>query len=336
MTQEGPAPSPVAAAAGAAIDAAPAMPSDAERAARSGAPMASLAGLGFLMVAAFAWGLNWPVLKYLMADWPPFTFRVLGAVGAVALLLLVAWRQGDALRPPAGQWGRLSMAAVLNVSSWGGMAPLALYWLDAAEAAIIAYTMPVWAMLLAWPVLGERPTPLSLLGLASGLGGMAMLMAGPMLEALAGSGGAAWLEGRLPGLAAILVTAMMFAGGAVFTKRCPIAMAPVPLVAWQIVIGMLPVAAMAWALEPRIVLTHVTWLGWGCILYVGVVAQAVAYLAWFRALRRLPASTATIGSLLAPVVGVLGSALMLGEVLGWRHAAALVLVLAGMLLAARR
>lgn len=335
MTQEGPAPSPVAAAAGAAIDAAPAMPSDAERA-PPGPVLAQLGGLGFLVVAAFAWGLNWPVLKYLMADWPPFTFRVLGAVGAVALLLLVAWRQRDALLPPAGQWRRLSVAAVLNVSSWGGMAPLALYWLDAAEAAIIAYTMPVWAMLLAWPVLGERPTRLSLLGLASGLAGMALLMAGPVLEALAGSGGAAWLEGRLPGLAAILVTAVMFAGGAVFTKRCPIAMAPVPLVAWQIVLGMLPVAAMAWVLEPRIALAEVTWLGWGCILYVGVVAQAVAYLAWFRALRRLPASTATIGSLLAPVVGVLGSGLMLAEPLGWRHAAALVLVLAGMLLAARR
>lgn len=332
MTQEGPAPSPVVAA----TDAAPATPAEAEHAARSGAPLASLAGFGFLMVAAFAWGLNWPVLKYLMEDWPPFTFRVLGALGAVALLLLVAWRQGDALLPPAGRWGRLSVAAVLNVTSWGGMAPLALYWLDAAEAAIIAYTMPVWAMLLAWPVLGERPTLPSLLGLASGLAGMGMLMAGPMLEALAGGRGAAWVEGRLPGLVAILVTAMMFAGGAVFTKRCPIAMAPVPLVAWQIVIGMLPVAAMAWALEPRIVLADVTWLGWACILYVGVVAQAVAYLAWFRALRRLRASTATIGSLLAPVVGVLGSGVILGEALGWRHAAALVLVLAGILLAARR
>ena len=34
---------------------------------------------------------------------------------------------------------------------------LALLWLPASEAALIAYTMPVWASLLAWPMLGERP-----------------------------------------------------------------------------------------------------------------------------------------------------------------------------------
>lgn len=295
-----------------------------------------VSGLGFLMVAAFAWGLNWPVLKYLMADWPPFTFRVYGAVGAVALLLLVAWRQGDALWPPSGQWGRLSVAGVLNVTSWGGMAPLALYWLDAAEAAIIAYTMPVWAMLLAWPVLGERPTLPRLAGLACGLSGMVLLMLGPALDDYAVSRQLPWLEEKLPGLVAILVTAMMFAGGAVFTKRAPVAMPPVPLVAWQIVIGMVPVAVMAAVLEPRAWPPDITPLGWGCILYVGVVAQAVAYLSWFRALKRLPASVATIGSLLAPVVGVVGSGLILGEPLGLRHLLALVLVLAGMLLATRK
>lgn len=294
-----------------------------------------IGGLGFLVVAAFAWGLNWPVLKYLMADWPPFTFRVYGAVGAVAVLLLVAWRQGDGLMPPRGQWGRLSTAAVLNVTSWGGMAPLALYWLDAAEAAIIAYTMPVWAMLLAWPMLGERPTLPRLMGLFCGLSGMVLLMLGPALDDYHASHQLPWLNEKLPGLIAILVTAMMFAGGAVFTKRAPVAMAPVPLVAWQIVIGMVPVAVMAGLMERPVAPQDITWLGWGCILYVGVIAQALAYLAWFRALKRLAASTATIGSLLAPVIGVVGSGIILGEPLGLRHAVALVLVLAGMVLATR-
>ncbi len=315
--------------------------SDASSGTAAVAPIAArfaprLGGLGFLMVAAAAWGLNWPVLKFLMADWPPFTFRVYGAVGAVLVLLLVAWRQGDALMPPAGQWGRLSVAGVLNVTSWGGMAPLALYWLDAAEAAIIAYTMPVWAMLMAWPLLGERPTLPRIIGLVSGLAGVVLLMLGPLLAGYAASSPLPWLDGKLPGLIAILVTAMMFAGGAVFTKRAPVAMAPVPLVAWQIVIGMVPVAVMAAVLEPRVAPAEITWLGWGCLLYVGVIAQAVAYLAWFQALKRLPASTATIGSLLAPVIGVLGSGVILGEPLGIRHAVALVLVLAGMLLATRK
>lgn len=303
-------------------------------AAAGGAPF-PIVGISLLLITAFAWGLNWPVLKLLMRDWPPFTFRVLGAAAAIIVLVLVAWRAGDALWPAAGQWRRLTVASVLNVTSWGGIAPLALMWLDAAEAAILAYTMPVWAMLLAWPILGERPTAARLAGLACGLSGMALLMAGPALDRVAAVDTQVWLAEEFPGLIAILVTAVMFAGGTVVTKRYPIAMAPVPLVAWQLAIGMVPVAVMAAALEPPVAIDQITWLGWGCIAYVGLIAQCLAYLAWFRALKQLPASTATIGSLLAPVIGVLGSGMMLGEPLEWRHAVALMLTLAGMMLATR-
>ncbi|MDO9706785.1 DMT family transporter [Paracraurococcus lichenis] len=295
--------------------------------ARAAAP--PLRGFAFLGVTAFAWGLNWPVMKLLMRDWPPYAFRIFAALGAVGLLMAVARAQGDGLWPRRDQWGRLVVSSVLNVSAWSVVAPLSLFWLDAAEAAIIAYTMPVWAVVLAWPVLGERPTRRRVAGLGLGLSGVTLLMAG----ALAG-GGWASLWGKLPGAAAILTTALMFAGGAVFTKRWPLQMAPVPLVAWQIAIGTLPVWAIALGFE-SLDFSRVTWLGWGCLAYVAVVAQCAAYLAWFRALRILPAGTAAIGSLMIPVIGVFSSAALLGEPLGVRHLVALVLTLGGVVLAAR-
>lgn len=313
--------------AGPASPAAGAAPLPAATAAGSG----RLGGMGLLLVTAFAWGLNWPVMKLLMEDWPPFAFRVLAGAGTIALLAAVAAAQGDALWPRPGVWGRLAVAAVLNVTSWSGLAPLSLFWLDASEAAIIAYTMPVWATVLAWPVLGERPTWRRLAGLALGLSGVALLVGGP----LASSAPAAAAWAKWPGVAAILATALMFASGTVFAKRAPVAMAPVPLVAWQLAIGLLPVAAVAAAFEPAPDLAHVTWVGWGCLAYVAVLAQGVAYLAWFRALRRLPTGTAAIGSLLIPVIGVFGSALALGEPLGARQVAALGLTLGGVALAAR-
>lgn len=289
-----------------------------------------LRGIGYLSVTAFAWGLNWPVMKLLMRDWPPYAFRIFAGLGAFLLLMLIARAQRDRLWPRRDQWGRLVVSAVLNVSAWSVVAPLSLFWLDAAEAAIIGYTMPVWATVLAWPVLGERPTAPRIAGLALGLAGVTLLLGGT----LAGAGLAAF-QAKLPGAAAILCTALMFAGGAVFTKRWPVQMAPVPLVAWQVVIGTSPAWAIALGFE-HLDLGRVTWLGWGCLVYVAVVAQCVAYLAWFRALRLLPAGTAAIGSLLVPVIGVVSSGLLLGEPLGLRHAAALVLTLGGVLLAARR
>ena len=78
-----------------------------------------------------------------------------------------------------------------------------------------------------------------------------------------------------------------------------------------------------------------TVLGWLALLYCATVPMIVAYLAWFRALQLLPAATASIGTLLAPVIGVSGSAVLLGEPIGARQAAALGLTLAGVALAAR-
>jgi probable blue pigment (indigoidine) exporter len=295
------------------------------------APSARLAGLGLLLVTAFSWGLNWPVMKLLMLDWPPFAFRAIAAACAIVLLILIALVQQDVLLPRPDQWGRLAVAGVLNVTSWGGLAPLAVLWLDASEAAIIAYTMPVWATMLAWPFLGERPTWKRLAGLALGLSGVSLLMAAQLF---ASGSGAGFLDSKLPGVLAILATALMFASGTIWTKRFPVSMPPVPLVAWQLAIGMLPVAVVALAFE-RVDWGRITWLGWSCLVYVAVIAQCLAYLAWFRALKRLPASTAAIGSLLVPVIGVLGSAVALGEPLGLRQGAALALTLGGVALASR-
>ncbi len=288
-----------------------------------------LRGFAFLGITAFAWGLNWPVMKALMRDWPPYTVRIFAAMAAVAVLLAVALAQRDRLLPRPGQWGRLAVTGLLNVGAWSVVAPLSLFWLDAAEAAIIAYTMPVWATVLAWPVLGERPTLARVGGLALGLAGVTLLMAGTLSH-----GGLAALAGKLPGVAAILGTALMFAAGAVVTKRWPVQMAPVPLVAWQIVFGTLPVWVIALGFE-TLDLGRVTATGWFCLFYLGIVAQCVAYLAWFRALRTLPAGLAATGNLMVPVIGVLSSGLLLGEPLGWRHGVALAMTLGGVVIAAR-
>ncbi|SDB68848.1 DMT family transporter [Belnapia rosea] len=294
-----------------------------------GAPATGqLAGFGYLTVTATAWGLNWPIMKLLMLDWPPFTFRVLAASGSVLLLSAIALLQRDALLPRADQWGRLVVAALLNVTSWLFFAPVAIFWLDASEAAIIAYTMPVWATILAWPFLGERPGWRRLMGLALGLSGVTLLMAGRL------DLGAGLMAGKLPGVLAILATALLFACGTIWTKRFPLAMAPVPLVAWQLAIGVLPVAAVALAFEQAHP-ARVGPLGWACLAYASVIGQCLAYLAWFRALKRLPAGTAAIGSLLVPVVGVLGSAALLGEPFGLRQVGALALTLGGVALASR-
>jgi probable blue pigment (indigoidine) exporter len=104
-------------------------------------------------------------------------------------------------------------------------------------------------------------------------------------------------------------------------------------VAWQAALGVIPVALLA--LGERPVWTQVSPLGWGGCLYVALLPMTLSYLFWFRALRLLPASTASVGLLLAPAVGVFASAALLGDPLGPRQLIALIVTLTGVALSAR-
>jgi drug/metabolite transporter (DMT)-like permease len=283
------------------------------------------AGLVFLAITSLGWGFNWPVTKYLLGELPPLTLRGSTGVIGAGLLALLAVMRGQSLKVPRALWPRLVLAAVLNVSGWMVLMGLALLWLPAGEAALIAYTMPVWASMLAWPVLGERPTLLRAIALVMAFAGLAAIMGG--------NGISASVE-KLPGIIMALVGSIGFALGTVLAKKLPLALPPITTAAWQIGIGCFPVAVVGFFIETSN-WEAVTNIGWLLVVYSTVIQFCVAYVAWFAALARLPASVAAIGTLAVPVTGVAASAIALHEPLGPGQIAALVFTLAGVVLATR-
>jgi drug/metabolite transporter (DMT)-like permease len=283
------------------------------------------AGLMFLAITSVGWGVNWPVTKYLLGELPPLTLRgTTGVIGA-ALLAALAIARGQSLKVSAEIWPRLVLAAQLNVTAWMALMGLALLWLPASEAALIAYTMPVWASLLAWPILGERPTLLRTIALVMAFAGLAAIMGGNGLRAS---------EAKLPGIIMALAGAIGFAIGTVLAKKLPIRLPPITAAAWQIGLGCLPVAITGLLIE-RTHLDAVTPVGWWLVFYATVIQFCVAYVSWFAALARLPASVAAIGTMAVPVIGVVASSVALHEPLGPGQIAALVFTLAGVALATR-
>ncbi len=283
------------------------------------------AGLLFLAITSVGWGFNWPVTKYLLSELPPLTLRgVTGVIGALLLAVFAVMRR-QSLSVPADQWPRLIPAAILNVTGWMVLMGLALLWLPASEAALIAYTMPVWASLIAWPVLGERPTLVRTISLVMALAGLASIMGGNGLTAS--------VE-KLPGILMALGGAFGFALGTVLAKKLPIKLPPVTAAAWQIGIGCFPVAVVGLLVETTH-LEKVTELGWFLLFYSTVIQFCIAYVSWFAALARLPASVAAIGTMAVPVIGVVASAIALHEPLGPGQIAALILTLAAVVLATR-
>jgi len=282
-------------------------------------------GLVLLAIASVGWGLNFPIMKHLLTEWPPLSSRGLcGIVGAAALALIALARQ-QPLRVPKGMWLRLLLVSTLSLGGWVAFMGLALLWLSASEAAVLGISIPVWVAFLAWPILGERLSLLRALSLITALAGIAVL--------IGGNGFDASVE-KLPGILCALAGAVCVGLGTVLTKHFPLAMPPLSLAAWQIGLGCLPIAIIGLAIEqPQ--LAALSSIGWASMVYLTLIQFCLCYVCWFAALERLPAATASIGTLLVPVVGVLAAAVMLHEPLGLREVAALVITLGGVAVALR-
>jgi drug/metabolite transporter (DMT)-like permease len=282
-------------------------------------------GLLLILVTAIGWGLNWPIVKVVLRDWPPLFARGVAGSAAAFGLALAAAARGQSLAVSRGVIVPLCAAAALNVFAWMGFSTMAMVWLSVSEAALLVYTMPIWAMLLAWPVRGARPS-------LRGIGALMLGMAG--LAVLFGGAGLPVASERWPGVVLALAAAILFALGTV-TLRSPLPLPPISLTAWQVGLGCLPMVVLGLLFEqpdPG----ALTATGWAALVYMTVVPMGICYLSWFAALRRLPPTTASMATLLTPVIGVVGAAFALGEPLGMKEVLALGLTLSGVAIALRR
>jgi drug/metabolite transporter (DMT)-like permease len=282
-------------------------------------------GITFVVMAAIGWGLNWPAIKLVLRDWPPLFARGTAGLAAAMLLVTVASIRRESLKVSYTDLPRLMSAAATNVFAWMGFGTLAMVWLDVAEGALLVYTMPIWAMLFSWPIRGERPDVRGLAALALGTAGITVLLGGS--EAM-------FRAEKLPGVLLALGAAVLFALGTV-ASRARLELSPLTSVAWQVGIGCAPMFVLGFLVE-KPDFQALTQKGWAAMAYMTAVPMALCYVAWFAALDRLPASVASTGTLLVPLVGVVSAAMTLGEPLGAREVTALVLTLAGVTLALRR
>ena len=277
-----------------------------------------------MLFTACTWGLTWPQSKFLLTMLPPFTMRAACGLAGGAFAFALAAAKREKLLPPRDQWPLLLVYAMLNYGLFVVLTTEALVYLPASVAVTITYTLPIWASILAWPMLGERLTLARLVAILLGCGGVALMV---------GIGSAAFRWATLPGAVMGLLAAWLFGLGTVIAKKRPLRLPPSTSVAWQGSIGTIPVLVLAFWEHPC--WGGVTDAGWLSMAYIATLPLSVAYLAWFRALKLVPASTAATTVLVSPMIGVIGSTLLLGEALGPRQILALAMTLTGVALAAR-
>ncbi len=278
-------------------------------------------GLALLAFITLGWGLNWPAMKIALAEVEPWTYRATVGVGGAVCLFLLALVARQPLAIPRREWRAMVIAALLNFTIWQVAVAFGVSIMQSGQASVIAFTMPLWAVLLSAIFLGERLGPRKLIGVAIGVGGVLLLAVG------AGDSAAI----RPLGVVFVLCGAISWAAGTVYIKHTRFSAPSITLAAWQVTIGTVPMVLIAWFLED-LTISHASTEAVAAMGFTVLIPFVLCYSAWFKVVSLFPAGVAAVGILLVPVVAVFSGALILGENPGWSGYGALLLVLAALYL----
>ena len=140
-----------------------------------------------LVAVSLAWGLSWPAMKIALGEIPPFSMRMGTSGLATAALLTLALVQRRSIRMRGAMaWAHLVVAGCLNIAGFTLFTAFAQVATATSRVAILAYTMPIWAALLAYPVLGERLSVARGVSLLLGTVGLAVLIGSRLVRRIRG------------------------------------------------------------------------------------------------------------------------------------------------------
>lgn len=265
------------------------------------------------------WGTNWPLFSLALREVSAWTFRALTMPVAGSLLLLIAHRRGLPLGVPRRHWPMLLYSAWGFLALWNIATTLATTLIPSGQAALLGFTMPLWATLWSWLLFGQRPSPRQGIALLLGSSGIIILMApafGRYAQAPLGM-----LYGLASGAGWALSTVLL--------KYRPIPVPAAVLTGWQLLLAALPITLGAWLLgDHHWFMPSATSLT--VFAYIMLVPMLTGNLLWFTLIQHLPPQLVSLSPIMIPMVAMLSGALALGEPLGWSQWLAMLLSASGL------
>jgi drug/metabolite transporter (DMT)-like permease len=291
------------------------------------APMITLQMTGrhwaILIALAAIWGSAFLFIHVAVRTWPPLTYvalRMLIAALALGLFMLV---RREPLGLPRQLIAPLAITALLN-----NLLPFALFgWaqtqIASSLAAILNATSPMWAALIAHAATRDEPlTPLRLLGISIGIGGVAVMLSDQLIGGELGS---------LPAEIACLVASFSYAVAGVYARRFRrLAVKPMQVAYGQLLIGALIMVPVALVIDGPAIGVMPPLGAIGAILGLGVLCSSFAYILYFKLIDEAGATNALLVTILVPPFAILMGWAVLQETLGVAEFAGLILIALGL------
>lgn len=277
-----------------------------------------LRALAMGLAFAIIWSSAYATARVIVADAPPILSLAIRFTLSGGLALAVGLLMGQSLRLSRAQWRATLIFGLCQNAIYLGLNFVAMQWIEASLAAIIASTMPLLVAALGWALFGERIRPLGLLGLALGLGGVGLIMATRL------QGGAEPL-----GIALCLVAALALALATLMVRGAASGGNLWIVVGLQMWVG----AAVLWGItgfgDSWQITVSPHWLA--AMAYQIVMPGIVATVLWFGLVGRIGAVKAATFHFLNPFFGVAIAALLLGEAIRLNDMIGVAIVMVGIL-----
>lgn len=240
-------------------------------------------------LAPAIWGSTYIVTSEILPPDRPFTAALIRVLPAGLLLLLFTRRF-----PARRDWWRVLVLSALNIGVFQALLFVAAYRLPGGLAAVLGAIQPLLVMVLVWAVDHRAPRLATLWSAIIGVAGMAILLLSPQTTF------------EPVGIAAALLGAVCMATGVWLTRRWQLDLPVLPLTGWQLFLGGLMLAPVAWIADAP--LPALTLPQWAAYSYLCLAGAVLAYGLWFRGVSRLPTVAVASLGLLSPLTAV---------VLGW-------------------
>ena len=261
--------------------------------------------LVLLVILTLVWGTNWPLFPLAVREISVWTFRAVSVAIAGAVLLMIAKARGQSLVIGREHWTTIVLATTFYLVVWNLASTYSATLIPSGQSAVLGFTMPLWAGLLSWLVLRERPTRRLFIAIGLGSLGVTLLMI-PNFGAYA--------DAPL-GLALGLLAGVGWAIGTLILKRRAIDVPTTVLTGWQMILTAVPITIGALLLGDHDWFVP-SWQSIAVIAWITLVPMCIGNVCWFAIVGLLPANVAGLSSIMVPVVAMVSGAIVHGEPLG--------------------
>ena len=274
---------------------------------------AILMGIAF----AFMWSSAFTSARIIVTDAPPLTVSAARFFIAGVVTLAIARAMGQSLRLTPAQWRLTILFGICQNAIYLGLNFIAMQWVEASLAAIIAASLPLWVGLAGWLIWRETLPWMGVVGLIGGFFGVALIMGTRLNAGVDPLGVALCGIGVLALTFATLAVRGASAGGNVLT-----------VVGMQMLVGGAALLIPA-TMETKPFVWSPTLVA--AIAYTIFIPGILATIIWFNLVNRIGTVRAATFHFLNPFLGVAVAAFLLNEALTPLDIAGVVIITASIL-----